>query len=134
MAADFDLTEDDVRWTLEAVHWAMCVWSILIGLYLLLVPERRFGESFLLLTTYDQLRYGLGVVYVLAGVLMAYAIGKRQRRAMSVGTLTAGGATWVLAVFLVFGAFRSATGGFAPLFCLYVGGHMLLQHALLRRG
>lgn len=130
---DLTISTDDLRWTLHAVYWGQTAWMLMMGVYLIASPPRRYGNTFMFLL---QIPHGddiLGTVFVLAGFGMLYALIRGSTRFLRIGLFVGGLLTWMFGFVLLLGAVVSPTGGLSSLFCLYVGGHMLVQRVLLSR-
>lgn len=131
MTRQFDLTDDDVNWTLYAVYWLQTGWMILAGLMLLLSPKRRFGNAYEFIVAIPAGQVVLGGAYIVAGGALFWALRKGNQARMARGLFVGGLLGVLFGMFLLAGTLSGPTGVVGWLFCFYVGPHMLLQSGLL---
>lgn len=130
----FKVSTDDVQEVLGWVHGLQVALCLSVGTLLLLAPAQRKGRSYGFVFEIDPSGDDtLGIIFLLLGLSMVYAMIRLYKFLMGVTLLLTGLLCWVLGVFLLTGALFSPTGVLASPFCIYVGGHMLIQSVLLTK-
>lgn len=137
-SGEFGVPDEDVLYVQYRVYREMAIWTALVGVVLIAMPVRRFGNAYQFITEIPCGTTVLGAIYLTCATIMGTSMRRKSIRGMAFSLLSGGIINWMLGIFLLAGAIAGPTGVLGAPFCLYVGRHMFIHSALFtaqyRRG
>lgn len=106
-----DLVED-AMWTIQSMYWWNAIWSMLMGLWMIVTPSDRFkGSPWQYLMVTDSADNWYGIIYCVIAVLLYSALISKRERLLGFAILSNGVYTAVISGFLFAGGLAGSHSG-----------------------